>query len=107
PTTATITPKTIVRGKANQTIVAMIILPTGRSAADFDKDEPILLFPGSIEATTQKTTVWLNKRTYVTARFDAAKLLNVVTTSGAVELRVVGAFKDGRYFSAANTVTIK
>ncbi|MGE5294990.1 MAG: right-handed parallel beta-helix repeat-containing protein, partial [Solirubrobacterales bacterium] len=40
PTTATITPKTIVRGKANQTIVAMIILPTGRSAADFDKDEP-------------------------------------------------------------------
>jgi hypothetical protein len=106
-TSATFSPKTIVRSKANQTIVVMLVLPTGRSAADFDKDEPMLLFPGSIEASTQKTTVWLNGKTYAMGRFDADELLAAVTTNGATQLRVVGALKDGRYFSATGTVTIK
>lgn len=107
PTSATFSPKTIVRSKPEQTIVVMLVLPAGSSAADFDKDEPMLLFPGSIEASTQKTTVWLNGKTYAMGRFDADELLAAVTTNGATQLRVVGALKDGHYFSAAGTVTIK
>jgi hypothetical protein len=85
----------------------MLVLPSGSSAGDFDKNEPMLLFPGSIEATTQKTTVWLNGKTYAWGKFSADELLAAVTTNGAAELRVVGVLKDGRYFSAAGTVTIK
>jgi hypothetical protein len=107
PTTATFSPKTLVRSKAKQTITVMLVLPSGSSAGDFDKNEPMLLFPGSIEATTQKTTVWLNGKTYAWGKFSADELLAAVTTNGAAELRVVGVLKDGRYFSAAGTVTIK
>jgi hypothetical protein len=107
PTVAAASPSTITRAKPGQAVIAMIMLPAGKRAADFDASQPMLLFPGGIPATTQTTMVWMNGAVYAIGRFDMAKLLAAVTTNGDVELRIVGALKDSRYFSGADTIKIK
>ena len=68
----------------------------------------MLLFPGGIEADdADDSFVWLNGKVYAMAKFDRARLMAAVPANGAVELRVVGALKDNRYFSGADTVKIK
>jgi hypothetical protein len=107
PTLAAVSPGTIDRKRPGQAVIAMILLPAGKRATDFDMSQPMLLFPGAIAATTQTTMVWMNGAVYAIGRFDMAKLLAAVTTDGDVELRVVGALKDDRYFSGADMVKIK
>jgi predicted outer membrane repeat protein len=107
PTTAMISPGEMDRSRTDPSIIALVVLPAGKRAADFDMAQPMLLFPGGIEATTQTFLVWLNGKVYTMAKFDRAKLMEAVPTNGTVELRVVGALKDGRYFSGADTVKIK
>ena len=85
----------------------MVKLPSGRRATDFDPTEPMLLFPGSVAATTQTTMVWMNGSVFAIARFDTAAVLAAVTANGDVELRIVGALRDDRYFSGADTIKIK
>jgi hypothetical protein len=107
PTLAAVSPGTINRTRPGQAVIAMIMLPPGKRVTDFDLTQPMLLFPGGIEATTQTTMVWMNGAVYAIGRFDLARLLAAVTTNGDVELRVVGALKDNRYFSGADTIKIK
>lgn len=107
PTTAMISPGKIDRHRTDQSVIALVLLPAGKRVGDFDMAQPMLLFPGGIEATTQTTLTWLNGNIYAMAKFDRGKLMAAVPTNGAVELRVVGALKDGRYFSGADTVTIR
>lgn len=107
PTVAGVSPSTIDRKKPAQALIAMLMLPSGRRATDFNLAEPMLLFPGAVAATKQTTMVWMNGAVYAIARFEMPQVLDALTTDGQVELRLVGALKDDRYFSGTDTVTIK
>lgn len=107
PTVAAISPSVIDRKKPGQAVIAMVKLPSGRRATDFDPTEPMLLFPGSVAATAQTTMVWMNGSVFAIARFDTAAVLAAVAANGDVELRIVGALRDDRYFSGADTIKIK
>ncbi len=107
PTTAFVSPREIDRKRTDQSIIALIALPAGKRTTDFDMEQPMLLFPGGIEAMTQTLVPWLNGKIYAMAKFDRARLMAAVPMNGSVELRIVGGLTDGRYFSGADTVKIK
>jgi hypothetical protein len=103
---AMVSPSTISPGGSNP-ILGTIILPKGKKLPDFDKHEPLLLFPGGLRGEKQTAFTWLTGSVLVMAQFDRAAVRNAAATKGRVELRIVGRLRDGQYFSGTDTVNIK
>lgn len=104
--TALVSPSEITRGKDGP-VIAVITLPKGRRTSEIDRHEPVLLFPGGIKAESQSIFVWLTGQPVVMARFDRDDLMAAIPDNGRVELRLVGKFNSGQYFSGTDTVRIK
>jgi hypothetical protein len=90
-----------------QDVVTLTILPKDRTPSDFDHGEPMLLFPGGVRAYKQTAFVWLSGDTLVMATFKGQAVMAALPEDGPVELRVIGRFREGRYFSGTDTVTIE
>jgi hypothetical protein len=92
-------------------IMAMLRLPKGITKDQLDTNEPILLYPGEIEADwtwfskdfDNKCRAW---STTIFASFDKDKLLNAIDDNGQVELVVVGRLKTGQYFFGSDDIRI-
>jgi len=104
--TAMVSPSEITRGRDGP-IIAVVTLPKGRRVSEIDRNEPVLLFPGGIKAESQSVFTWLNGRAVVMARFRRSDLMAAFPGNGPVELRLVGRFRNGQYFSGVDTVRIK
>ena len=90
-------------------ILAWIRLPEGIDKEQIS-DEPILLYPGEIEAVNQYVIEHGrrgHKRTSVLAFFKKAELMDAVVDNGEVEVEAVGSLTSGRYFYGSDTVLIK
>jgi hypothetical protein len=92
-------------------IMATLRLPKGITKDQIDTNEPILLYPGQIEADK----VWISRefdfkcwawRATISASFDKDELMDAIPDSGQVELAVVGRLKTGQYFFGTDTVTV-
>jgi hypothetical protein len=81
-------------------------LPAGITKKDVDNNRKLIL-SGELNATAQTVITWSGKKTIIVASFDRKKLLRAVPEKGLVELDVVGQLKNGQYFWASTTVTIK
>lgn len=92
---------------SGQSVMAIVLLARGTDPRTVDLVAPVRLFPGDIRATTQTAFLWLGGRTVVLASFSHAALMAAVPDNGPVELRAVGRFKDGQYFSGTDTVQVK
>ena len=102
-------PPVIVRHSRQKNILAWIRLPEGIDKEQIS-DEPILLYPGEIEAVNQYVIEHGrrgHKRTSVLAFFGKAELMDAVVDNGRVEVEAVGSLKSGRYFYGSDTVLIK
>jgi len=89
--------------------LAWVRLPEGIDKEQIS-DEPILLWPGEIEAVNQYVIEHGpadNKRTSVLAFFGKAELMDAVVDNGEVEVEAVGSLTSGRYFYGSDTVLIK
>ncbi len=71
--------------------------------------EPLVLYPGGIEADEQKLLPdkTADDSVRIRAVFDRVELLAVTPDNGDVEVIVVGRFISGLYFYGTGTVTIK
>jgi hypothetical protein len=101
-----VSPSEMTRGKEGP-IIAVVTLPKGRRVSEIEGSERLLLFPGGVKAVSQSLFVWLTGQAVVMARFDRSTVMAAIPDNGRVELRVVGKFKNGQYFSGTDTVRIK
>ena len=102
-------PRVINRHSRQKNILAWLRLPEG-IAKEQISDEPILLYPGEIEAVRQYVIEQgpaAHKRTSVLAFFNKAELMGAVVDNGEVEVEAVGSLTSGRYFYGSDTVLIK
>ena len=92
-------------------ITTVLRLPKGITKDQINTNEPILLYPGEIEADK----VWISRdfdnkcrafRTTIFASFDANELMSAIDGNGRVELVVVGRLKNGQYFFGSDNISV-
>ena len=84
-------------------------LPKGITKDRIDANEPLLLYPGEIEAREKHIFYYgkpAAKHTMILASFDRGKLLKAIPENGKVDLHVTGWLKTGQYFYGTDTVRI-
>jgi len=104
-----IAPRVINRHSRQPKILALVRLPEDVARDQIDSDEPLLLYPGGIEAMSQhviESRRQVTTQTSIFALFDKAELMDAVSANGEVELQVVGNLKTGQYFGGTDTVRI-
>jgi hypothetical protein len=93
--------------RQGQRMLAALRLPEPIAGDDIDMYEPLVLFPGSIEATEQNLQYKPAQREVkIHAVFDKAELLGAGPGDGDVEVTVVGRFISGEYFYCTDQVRI-
>ncbi|MHC4464468.1 MAG: hypothetical protein ACYS30_24010 [Planctomycetota bacterium] len=103
-----IAPRVVNRKSWSRRIMALVYLPEGIGRLDIDRDEPLVLSPGGIQAYRQ----WVfggwyrRQRVRIFAFFDKAELMNAVPENGWVELTVEGRLKSGQCFYSTSTIRI-
>lgn len=102
-------PHTVNRNARGPKIFAFIRLPEPIVEGDIDLSEPLVLYPGGIEADEQKLLPdkAADDSVRIRAVFDRAELLAVTPDNGDVEVIVAGRFISGLYFYGTGIVTIK
>ncbi|MBN2593889.1 MAG: hypothetical protein JXA81_10310 [Sedimentisphaerales bacterium] len=102
-------PIVIHRDMGDWEIMAMLRLPEGIKRSDIDLGQPLVLYPGEIEAIQQYAVQcggrW-RPRTTVFAFFDKAELMDSIPDDGPAELQVAGKLKTGQLFYGYDTVRI-
>ena len=104
-----ILPRTIIRSGGGERISAIMRLPELIVKDDIDAYEPLVLYPGAIEATEQHLippSIEAKSNTRIHAVFDKAELITAVTENGNVELTVAGRFVTGKFFYGTDTIRI-
>ena len=101
-----IVPRVINRHSHQPGILALLRLPEGVTTDQIDSNEPLLLYPGCIEAMRQHVTESRRLGVSIFALFDKAALMDAVSDNGSVELRVGGELATGRFFCGTDTVRI-
>jgi Tol biopolymer transport system component len=74
-----------------------------------DAEKMLVLYPGGIEATSQRVSECGRGGTHATmilARFDKSALMDAARDNGSVELTGVGRLKTGQYFYGTDTIRI-
>ena len=105
-------PRVINRRSRQPEIMVLIRLPEGVTRDQIDYDQPLLLYPGGIEARLGRAQnlVPSGKAVQSSARIlafvDKAELMAAVEDNGEVELQLVGQLKTCRYFYGIDTVEI-
>jgi hypothetical protein len=100
-----ISPSAINLGSHGPHILARIRFPDGITRAQVDGDEPLLLYPGGIQAMRQRTAGSFDKQVSILAFFDKDDFSGVVH-NGPAELTVVGRLRSGQLFYGRDTVKI-
>jgi len=104
-----IEPLEIDRHGGTPEIMAMLRLPKGITDDQLDMNQPLMLYPGGIEAIYQFTCEYSGRiaiRTSVFACFDKNELMDAVPDDGPVELTVAGSLGTGQNFYGSDTMTI-
>ena len=104
-----VSPKVINRNSKMPKVLALVRLPESVTRDEVDSNEPLLLYPGGIEALNQYVIQSHRGgvlQTSIFAFFDKASLMDAVSENGRVELQVVGRLKAGLYFHGTDTIKI-
>jgi len=97
-------PNMLRRNGCYKSVLAIVGLPQGIGTQDI-KDEPLILNPGNIEASSQ-FVLGTADRAEVRAWFDTAQLMNAVPGYGEVKVKVIGKLKSGQTFSGEEFIYI-
>ena len=100
-----ILPRTISR--QGQRILAVLRLSEPISGDDIDMYEPLVLYPGIIEAVEQNLQYKpAQSEVRIHAVFDKSELLAAAPGDGDIEVTVIGRFMSGQYFYCTDQVRI-
>jgi hypothetical protein len=100
-----IAPSTINLRSEGLHILACVRFPDGLTAAEAGSGEPLLLYPGGLQATRQWTAHGNGDQAGLFGFFDRGDLSGQVQ-DGPVELTVVGKLRGGQVFYGRDTVRI-
>ena len=104
-----LTPRRIIRHSRNKLIMAWLRLPEDITKDQIDSNEPLLLYPGGIEAELQHVFGHGkkgDKGVRIFAFFDKSELTEAVSDNGQVQLEVVGYLTTSQEFYGTDFVTI-
>ncbi|MHC4459991.1 MAG: S8 family serine peptidase [Planctomycetota bacterium] len=105
-------PRVINRRSRQPEIMALIRLPEGITRDQIDDNQPLLLYPGGIEAHLWRTQYFIpsgkaaQRSARILALFDKAELMAAVEDNSEVELQLVGRLRTGWYFYGIDIVEI-
>ena len=102
-------PRPIKRNAGARKIRALLCAPQGVEKDQVDLDEPVIIYPGGIEAVRQrvgKRRIEGVRQTVVIARFDKSELMEFVPENGTTELIVLSRLKNGEYFFGTDLVLV-
>lgn len=100
-----ILPRTISRQV--QRVLAVLYLPEPISGGDIDMYEPLVLYPGAVEAVEQNLQYKpAQGEVKIHAFFDKAELLAAASGDGDIEVTIIGRFISGEYFYCTDQVRI-
>jgi hypothetical protein len=104
-------PKVLNRKSFQPKITAMIRLPKGITKNQIDSNEPLLLYPGQIEADWKWISRYFDYKcrawnTTIFASFDKDELMDAIPNNGQVELVVIGQLTTGQYFFGTDNVKV-
>ncbi len=102
--TLSVRPNMLRRNGSYKSVLAIVGLPQGIGTQDI-KDEPLILNPGNIEASSQ-LILGTTDRAEVRAWFNTAQLMNAVPGYGEVKVRVIGKLKSGQTFFGEEIIYI-
>jgi len=103
-----VVPRVINRYSRMRQIMAMVRL-AGVSRDQVDAETPLMLYPGGIEALSQRASECGRggtRGTMILASFDKSDLMDATTENGRVGLTAVGRLKSGQYFCGTDTIWI-
>jgi parallel beta-helix repeat protein len=104
-----ILPRTIIRSGGGEKMSAIMRLPELIVKDDIDAYEPLVLYPGAIEAVRQRLippSIEAKSNTSIHAVFDKGELFAVAGDNGDIELTVIGRFGTGEYFYGTDNIRI-
>jgi hypothetical protein len=100
-----ILPRTISR--QGQRVLAALYLPEPISGGDIDMYEPLVMYPGAVEAVEQNLQYKpAQSEVKIHAVFDNAELLAASPGDGDIEVIVIGRFISGQYFYCTDQARI-
>jgi hypothetical protein len=90
-------------------VMAWVLLPRGITEDQVDADQPLVLYPGQVQAVRQYVIelrfLW-RKRTNIFAFFDKDELMDAIADNGRVRLQVLGTLVSRQQFGGTDTVWI-
>ena len=89
--------------------MTVLRMPEGVTKAQVDCNEPLLIYPGEIEARRQRVVEYIDEgrvHTTVFAMFDIADLIDALPANGRAELEVVGQLTTSQYFYGEDSIRI-
>jgi len=104
-----ILPPVMVRSGPLREIMAALRLPEDIAEKQIDSEEPIMLFPAEIPATSQYVFQWPPWRpeyTVVLGFFDKAEMMDAISDNGRVQLEVGGKLNTGQNFGGQDSIWI-
>jgi predicted outer membrane repeat protein len=102
-------PHKVNRNARSRKIFAVMRLPEPIVDGDIDMTEPLVLYPGGIEANEQKlfpSDETGEGRVRIRAVFDRAELFAATQVNEDVEVTVVGRFVSGEYFYGTDNIRV-
>ncbi len=104
-----LTPQRIIRHSRSKLIMVWLRLPEDITKDQVDSNEPLLLYPGGIEAELQyvfEQGKKGNKRVSIFAFFDKSELTEAIPDNGQVQLEVLGYLTTSQEFYGSGFITI-
>jgi hypothetical protein len=105
-----ILPRVINRKSSKPGIMARLRLPQGITKDQIDRDVPLVLYPGGIEAIRQFVIPRRRQgtqRVSIFAFFNKAELMDSLDDNGRVELQILGQLRQpGQYFYGSDIIRI-
>jgi predicted outer membrane repeat protein len=100
-------PRTVNRSSRGQKVSAVLYMPEPIAGGKIDMSEPLVLYPGAVEASEQKLQdEQTESGVSVRAFFDRAEMLADMPDNGETEVTIVGRFITGEYFYCTDEIKV-
>jgi hypothetical protein len=102
----TMFPGTLQRGACSQIVYGIITIPQ-TSLSTIDQTQPLILYPGNVQASFQYHYQSGPNSVGIMAQFDKDEITSAIpVNSPSVNLTVIGKYLTGQYFAGTDAVTI-
>jgi hypothetical protein len=109
--TVLVRPRVLNRRSAKGKMIARMHLPPDITVDTFDSQQKLMLYPGGVEALSQRVfrprgPVGRGTGITILAFFDKGDVLDAIDDNSKVDIDIVGKFKSGQYIYSTDNIRI-